>query len=85
VSSGVAGLCHGDASPWNLLLSNDRRLMLIDPRGLAGEVAYDLAVVAIKAASVAPPAITAPYLAHQVEADPDRVLAWVSIADAARV
>src|SRR5205823_11426438 len=41
-TSYVAGLCHGDASPWNLLVGNDGRMMLIDPRGVAGDVAYDI-------------------------------------------
>ncbi len=84
-ATGSMGLCHGDASPWNLLLGNDRRLMLIDPRGVAGEVAYDLAVVAINAASVMPPAMSVPCLAREGGADPEHVLAWLTVAEAARV
>lgn len=42
-------LCHGDLSPGNVLLGHNR-VWLIDPRGLAGEIAYDVAVLALKAA-----------------------------------
>jgi streptomycin 6-kinase len=84
-ASGSAGLCHGDASPWNLLLGNLGRLILIDSRGFAGEVAYDIAVIGVKAACVVPPMISVPHLAQEVGADPERALAWLAVADAARV
>lgn len=79
------GLCHGDASPWNILASGPTSLRLIDPRGIHGEPAYDLAVVALKAASVIDPTHLAALLATATGADKDRVAAWLTIADAARV
>ncbi|MGW4590654.1 phosphotransferase [Amycolatopsis thermoflava] len=42
------GLCHGDASPWNVLTGHDGQWKLIDPRGMQGEPEYDAAVVAYK-------------------------------------
>jgi streptomycin 6-kinase len=84
-ASGVDALCHGDASPWNLLLSDDRPLMLIDPRGVKGEVAFDVAVIALKAVDVVPLAVSTTYLAGKVGVDPERVRAWIQVADAARV
>src|SRR5262249_32949176 len=37
-------LCHGDASPWNILADQHKGWTLIDPRGMSGEVHYDIAV-----------------------------------------
>jgi streptomycin 6-kinase len=84
-TSRVDGLCHGDASPRNLLVNDDRRLMLIDPRGLAGEPAFDLAVIALKAADAVPLAVSTTHLARKVGVDPERVRAWIQVADVARV
>lgn len=84
-ASGTQGLCHGDASPWNLLLSGDGRTILIDPRGVVGEAAYDMAVVALKATSVVPSATSIPAMARGTDIDPSRVGAWVVVAQAARV
>jgi streptomycin 6-kinase len=84
-ASGTEGLCHGDASPWNLLLGKDGRTILIDPRGVAGEVEYDLAVTALKFASAMPLAASVPYLARQAGVDHKRVRAWVEVAEVARV
>ncbi|TVT33083.1 phosphotransferase [Amycolatopsis rhizosphaerae] len=42
------GLCHGDASPWNILASTNGEWRLIDPRGMYGEPEYDAAVLAMK-------------------------------------
>jgi streptomycin 6-kinase len=41
------GLCHGDASPWDVLAGQEGYFYLVDPRGMAGEVAYDVAVIAL--------------------------------------
>jgi streptomycin 6-kinase len=84
-TSHVAGLCHGDASPWNLLVGDGGRVMLIDPRGVTGEVAYDVAVVALKASSFVPLVDSVPHLAASVEVDGDRVEAWAEVAALARV
>jgi len=78
-------LCHGDTSPWNILALGHDTWVLIDPRGVSGEVAYDVAVLALKLARGRSAAfITAP-LAGAVGVDPERVHAWALIADAARV
>ena len=84
-TSCVAGLCHGDASPWNILLGSDGRMMLVDPRGVAGDVAYDVAVVALKASSFVPLVHSVPRLAAVVGVDADRVEAWAELAAVARV
>lgn len=88
--SSVPELCHGDLSPGNLLVSEQHGLLAIDPRGVTGEAAYDVAVAAMKVAFQDQPFQDQPmknatHLAHLTDMDPDRVTAWVSIADAARV
>jgi len=80
----TSGLCHGDTSPWNLLLRGPDQLMLVDPRGVAGEVAYDVAVLALKATD-APPMVGAACLAKRVGISTERAQAWVTVANAARV
>lgn len=79
-------LCHGDLSPGNALIGQSR-IWLIDPRGINGEVAYDVAVAALKSCNndveQAPPVAAA--LARAIGADPDRAAQWVSIAAAASV
>ncbi len=81
----VAGLCHGDASPQNVLLGEHRRLWLIEPRGMAGDVAFDVAVIALKAAKYMAPTSGATLLATHAGIDPERAREWVIVADAARV
>jgi streptomycin 6-kinase len=49
-TDGHAGLCHGDTSGWNILIGESNSLWPVDPRGLRGDVIYDLAVIALKAA-----------------------------------
>lgn len=82
----AARLCHGDLSPGNALIGRER-LWLIDPRGINGEPAYDIAVAALKASNDDPvqarPAAVA--LADAAGADPARTARWVPIASAARV
>jgi streptomycin 6-kinase len=80
-------LCHGDLHPGNVLVRADGRLFLIDPRGVSGEVAYDVAVLALKAVRGAPAAAraVAVQLSTCVGVDPQRVQAWVRVASAARV
>ena len=79
-------LCHGDLSPGNALIGRDR-LWLIDPRGINGEPAYDIAVAALKAANDDPARALSPAvaLADAAGADPERTARWVPIAAAARV
>ncbi|WP_433474753.1 phosphotransferase [Spirillospora sp. CA-142024] len=86
LGSDVSGMvCHGDASSRNILLGPDEQLMLIDPRGINGDVCYDVAVAAWKTASDAPLRDRAAELARLVGVDTDRVHAWLFVADAARV
>lgn len=79
-------LCHGDLSPGNVLIGRDRP-WLIDPRGINGEPAYDVAVAALKASHDDPAQArqTAAVLADAAGVDVDRATQWVPIAAAARV
>jgi streptomycin 6-kinase len=82
---GSASLCHGDVSRRNVLADADGRLLLIDPRGVAGDPCYDVAVVAMKTAAGEEPLSRAGRLARLIGSDPERAQAWVTVADAARV
>lgn len=79
-------LCHGDLSPSNVL-RGPSRLWLIDPRGMNGEPAYDIGVIALKASrdDVTQAHVLATRLALHSDNDPERAAAWVTIADAATV
>lgn len=80
------GLCHGDLSPPNVL-HGGRRLWFIDPRGMNGEAAYDIAVLALKLSY--DDLDTARALARSIALgsgdDPDRAAGWTVVADAATV
>lgn len=82
---GQASLCHGDTSWGNVLLGPSDQLFLIDPRGMSGDVAYDAAVVALKAGHLEPPETAADRVAKRVGLDPARVQGWLTVARAARV
>jgi len=58
---------------------------LIDPRGMSGETAYDVAVLAIRVARFQPTPNIASLIANAAGLDPKRVSAWMTVADAARV
>lgn len=60
-------------------------VVLIDPRGVSGEVEYDLAVVALKATRFVPLAVILTNLASLVGVDQHRVEVWTVVASAARV
>ncbi|MFL6144331.1 MAG: aminoglycoside phosphotransferase family protein [Labedaea sp.] len=89
LAAGPAGwnLCHGDLHAGNIIERADGRLFLIDPRGVSGEITYDVAVLALKAAHNSP--VAARPLAVQFAAfvglDAARAEAWVRVAAAARV
>lgn len=85
--SSPGDLCHGDANLGNILVGEQGRLWWIDPRGVRGEVAYDVAVLALKIASGlgTDPEDLAAALAHEVGVDPRRTCGWVEVAQAARV
>jgi streptomycin 6-kinase len=91
-------LCHGDTSSKNILMGPAGKLYLIDPRGLSGDIAYDVAVAAwkttghepthtraVKLASDDPLRDRAAELARLAGVDKERVHAWLVVADAARV
>jgi streptomycin 6-kinase len=82
---GASGLFHGDTSWGNVLLGDDDHLVLIDPRGMSGDVAYDAAVFAMKGAHLDEPERIAARLATLAGLDPERVLGWLAVARAARV
>ncbi|HZN71524.1 MAG TPA: phosphotransferase [Micromonosporaceae bacterium] len=80
-----SALCHGDASPWNLLADGTAGWMLIDPRGVSGEVEYDLAILTMKVATGRARDAVITRLARTCDADPGRLRAWTLVAEAARV
>lgn len=79
------GLCHGDASMGNLIASGTDRWMLIDPRGMTGESAYDIAVLAIRVARLYNSPNLIPHIAEFANVTAQRIRTWVTIANAARV
>ena len=81
------GLCHGDAHPDNILIGQGDRLYFIDPRGMQGEVAYDIAVLALKAATKLHADVRhlATAFADKVGVDPEYAVAWVTVIHAAQV
>ncbi len=79
------GLCHGDASLGNIIASGADRWMYIDPRGMSGESAYDVAVLAIRVSRFLAPTDVVPQVASMAGVSPDRVRIWALIASAARV
>lgn len=72
------GLCHGDCSRGNVLRARSG-FMLIDPRGVCGDLAYDAAVMAFKTGN------NPVELAERLGLDPSRTEAWTTVAVAARV
>lgn len=70
---------HGDMSFGNILRAGAAGLSLIDPRGVAGDVEYDIAVLSFKTGR------DTRRLARMIGADPDRADAWRTVAVAARV
>lgn len=79
-------LCHADLSPPNVLHGGSQ-LWFIDPRGMSGEAAYDIAVLALKLSN--DHLDTARALARSIALssgnDPERADSWVTVADAATV
>jgi streptomycin 6-kinase len=81
----VRQLCHGDVSPWNILMHGNDGWMLIDPRGMSGEVAYDVAVLSLKLTANNPNLAVTSGLANAVGVDTTRTQGWLLVAHAARV
>lgn len=86
LGAGVSNmLCHGDPSSRNILLGPGGQLFLIDPRGVSGDVCYDVAVAAWKTAADEHASVRATNLARLVGVDAERVQAWLVVAETARV
>ncbi|XVQ10920.1 phosphotransferase [Spirillospora sp. CA-255316] len=86
LESGASNLlCHGDTSSKNILHGPGGQLFLIDPRGVSGDVCYDVAVAAWKTAGEEQASARAEELARLVGVDRERVQAWLLVADTARV
>ncbi|GAA1680955.1 hypothetical protein GCM10009765_32650 [Fodinicola feengrottensis] len=89
LASDDGSLCHGDVSGWNVLLGPDRRMFLIDPRGLRGDPAYDAALIAVKfgmrTGAYSDPFAATANVADATSLDKNRIDAWLRIAMAARV
>ena len=79
------GLCHGDMSGANILRGPNERLYLIDPRVVAGDAAYDAAVLATKARGYGIPDASIADITATSRIEPSRVRAWSIVAGAARV
>jgi streptomycin 6-kinase len=79
------GLCHSDVSTRNILSSGQARWKFIDPRGMTGETAYDVAVLGIRVARLLPSQDLAATVCRVAGVDAERVHAWMTLADAARV
>lgn len=85
VAGSAHGLCHGDASTRNILADGAGQLLLIDPRGMVGDSAYDAAVIALKVRRYIPIPQSVEFFADYADLDVSRIHTWVRIADSARV
>jgi streptomycin 6-kinase len=79
------GLCHGDVSMRNILASGQAGWKFIDPRGMTGETAYDVAVLGIRVARLLRSQNVVSTLSSMAGVDGERVQAWMIVANAARV
>lgn len=83
--SHVPGLCHGDASSGNIIADGPQKWMYIDPRGMSGEHAYDVAVLAIRIGAVRNAPGLVPQIAKLAHVVAARLQSWIEVAEAARV
>jgi streptomycin 6-kinase len=81
----IPGLCHGDVSTRNILASGRAGWKIIDPRGMTGETAYDVAVLSIRVARLMPSQNLAALASSMASVNVERLEAWMTIADTARV
>ncbi|MBB4687400.1 phosphotransferase [Amycolatopsis jiangsuensis] len=79
------GLCHGDASPWNVLTGPGNRWKLIDPRGMQGEPEYDAAVMAYKLNNILSSSVAELNLGNADRLVLGRIAKWAVVAHASRV
>ncbi|GAA2562070.1 hypothetical protein GCM10010435_37510 [Winogradskya consettensis] len=78
-------LCHGDASLGNVIADGRSGWKYIDPRGISGESAYDVAVLGLRIARVRTSAGLVDQIAAFANASAIRVHSWMTVANAARV
>jgi len=80
------GPCHGDCF-WPNVLFDGSRFWLIDARGVRGEIAFDLAMLAADSYLVQPErrARALRGWAAAAGVDPDRAVSWLEVITAARV
>ncbi len=79
------GLCHADASTWNVLAHGDGGWRPVDPRGMSGEAAYDVATLGLKIGFRTGTSGIVARLARAASVDAERTQAWATVVDAARV
>lgn len=85
ITWGPPVLCHGDLLSKNVLLSNDRGLLAIDPNPCAGHQAYDAAQWAVTETPVADAPERAAAVAAALRISADDVLRWVCALSAVEV
>ncbi|XVU25622.1 aminoglycoside phosphotransferase family protein [Actinoplanes sp. CA-054009] len=78
-------LCHGDASSGNIISHGEHNWMFIDPRGMSGEHAYDVSVLAIRIGAVRALPDLLPRIADLTNVTIERLDAWMTVAHTARV
>ena len=69
----------------NIIANGADGWMYIDPRGVTGEHAYDAAVLAIRITTTYSPQSIKMLTADLAQVSVDRLTAWMTVADAARV
>lgn len=88
LGGGPARFCHGDANSGNVLVGAAGGCVLVDARGVCGDVHFDLATLAVKTNRTAPAPVQdrdAAKLARTVGLDGQRAAAWAQVVRAARV
>lgn len=84
-SQGPPVMCHGDLLSKNVLVSDDRGLLAIDPNPCAGRLAYDAAQWAVTETPVAAAPERATAVAAALDIPADDVLRWVCMLTAVEV
>lgn len=82
---GPSVMCHGDLLSKNVLISDDRGLLAIDPNPCAGPQAYDAAQWAVTETPVADAPRRAAAVAAALGIPADDVLSWVRVLTAVEV
>jgi len=85
MGQGPLVLCHGDLLSKNILVSDDRGLLAVDPNPCAGYPAYDAAQWAVTETPVADAPARAAAVAAALGIPGDDVLRWVCVLAAVEV